>query len=56
VTGRTLVSLTAEGPASALETWLPDRDSVAYLSGVYPTDTRHGPVNVLAWWDRDSER
>ena len=55
VTGRTLVSLTADGAASALSTWLPHRDSVAYLNGVYLTDTRHGPVNVVAWWDRDDE-
>jgi hypothetical protein len=55
VTGRTLVSLTPEGAASTLESFLPDRDSVAYLNGVYLTDTRHGSVNVLAWWDRDDE-
>jgi len=55
VFGRTLLSLTPDGAASALSTWLPDRDSVAYLSGVYLTETRHGPVNVVAWWDRDDE-
>ena len=55
VTGRTLLTLTPEGQASPLSTWLPNRDSVAYLTGVYLTDERQGPVNVLAWWDKDDE-
>lgn len=55
VTGRTLVSETPDGPTAALETWLPNRDSVAYLNGVYVTEAHAGPVNVLAWWDRDDE-
>ena len=29
------------------------RDSVAYLNQVYLTEERCGPVNVLAWWDKD---
>jgi len=34
VVGHTLVALTPDAPASALKTWLPNRDSVAYLNGV----------------------
>jgi DDE family transposase len=55
IPGRTLVALTPEGEASALESWLPTRDSVAYLNGVYLTEQRQGPVNVLAWWERDDQ-
>src|SRR5690242_9396500 len=55
IPGRTLVALTPDGEASALESWLPNRDSVAYLTGVYLTEQRQGPVNLLAWWDRDDE-
>jgi len=55
VPGHTLVALTPDGPASALNTWLPNRDSVAYLNGVYLTEERQGPVNILAWWDKDDD-
>jgi hypothetical protein len=55
VPGHTLVALTPDGSASALRTWLPNRDSVAYLNGVYLTEERQGPVNILAWWDRDDD-
>jgi hypothetical protein len=55
VTGATLVALTPDGAPAALATWLPNRDSVAYLTGVYLTEGRHGPVQVLAWWDKDDE-
>jgi hypothetical protein len=55
VPGRTLLSLTPEGAASALSTWLPNRDTVAYLNGVYLTEERLGPVNVLAWWAKDDD-
>lgn len=53
IAGYTLVALTPDGPSKALKTWLPNRDSVAYLNGVYLTEERCGPVNVLAWWDKD---
>jgi hypothetical protein len=53
--GRTLVALTPDGAATALATWLPNRDSVAYLNGVYLTEDRQGPVNILAWWAKDDE-
>jgi hypothetical protein len=46
--GATLVALTPESVPAALATWLPNRDSVAYLTGVYLTEGRHGPVQVLA--------
>jgi hypothetical protein len=55
VPGRTLLSFTPEGEATPLSSWLPNRDSVAYLTGVYLTEGRHGPVNVLAWWDKDDD-
>jgi hypothetical protein len=37
----------------ALTSWLPDRATVAYLTSVWLTEHRCGPVNVLAWWDHD---
>jgi len=55
VPGRTLLSLTPDGAATALVTWLPNRDSVAYLNGVYLTEERQGPVNILAWWAKDDD-
>jgi hypothetical protein len=55
IPGHTLVALTPDGPATALHTWLPQRDRVAYLNGVYLTEERQGPVNVLAWWDKDDD-
>jgi hypothetical protein len=53
--GRTLLSLTPDGAATALSTWLPNRDTVAYLNGVYLTEERLGPVNILAWWAKDDD-
>lgn len=55
IPGYILVAETPDGPARSLESWLPKRDSVAYLNGMYVTGERCGPVNVLAWWDRDAE-
>jgi hypothetical protein len=55
VPGRTLVALTPDGAAAALVTWLPDRETVAYLNGVYLTEERQGPVNILAWWAKDDD-
>lgn len=55
VPGRTLLSLTPDGTATALVNWLPNRDSVAYLNGVYLTEERQGPVNILAWWAKDDD-
>jgi hypothetical protein len=55
IPGRTHVALTPDGPVTAVESWLPHRDSVAYLNGVYLTEDRQGPVNMLAWWDKDDD-
>lgn len=40
-------------PGQALRDWLPQRDTVAYLNQVWLTEDCHGPVNLLAWWDKD---
>ena len=42
-------------PGYALEERLGPRQrrEVLYLSGVYLTEQRHGPLNVLCWWDKD---
>jgi hypothetical protein len=40
-------------PGQPLSSWLPHRDSVAYLNGVWLTEERSGPRNVLAWWDKN---
>ena len=53
IRGNILVSTKAHQPGQALTNWLPDRDSVAYLNAVWLTDDHHGPVNVLAWWDKN---
>ena len=55
VTGRTLLATTLGSAAQPLESWLRDRDTVVYLNEVYLTEAQIGPVNVLAWWDRDDE-
>jgi hypothetical protein len=55
VPGRTLLALTSDGAATALSTWLPNRATVAYLNGVYLTEERLGPVNILAWWAKTDD-
>jgi DDE family transposase len=55
VTGRTLVALYPGAEAVPLEMWLADRETVVYLQDVYLTEAGHGPVSVIAWWDRDDE-
>ena len=55
IPGRTLLALTPDGEATPLVTWLPNPATVAYLTGVYLTEQRLGPVNVLAWWAKDDE-
>jgi hypothetical protein len=37
----------------ALETWLLNRDTVIYLNQVWLTEDPQGPVNVLAWKDKN---
>jgi hypothetical protein len=51
VRGNLLVSSEPDKPGQALEEWLPQRDSVAYLNGVWLREDRVGPINLLAWWD-----
>lgn len=53
IRGTLLVSTAHDRPGQALTTWLGDRETVAYLTGVFVSDERCGPVNVLAWWDTD---
>jgi hypothetical protein len=48
--------LVSSDPAQAgkpLADWLPDRESVAYLTEVWIREDRAGPVNLLAWWDQN---
>jgi hypothetical protein len=51
VRGNLLVSSEVDRPGQPLENWLPNRDSVAYLNGVWLRLDRIGPVNLIAWWD-----
>ena len=53
VRGNTPVTLDPARAGQKLSSWLPDRETVVYLNEVYLTETRHGPVNLLAWWDKD---
>ena len=53
IRGNTRVSTDPVTVGSALTTWLPDRDTVAYLNTVWLTEDGCGPANVLAWWDKD---
>jgi DDE family transposase len=55
VRGDTLVfdSLEPRQPGSTLQERLGQRQDVLDLSGVYLTEQRHGPLNILAWWDKD---
>ncbi len=57
VTGGTLVADApdAQAASTTLAAWIGTRTDVVYLSGVYLTEDRHGPVNVLAWWDKNDE-
>ena len=55
ITGRTLVATSADGEAAALTSWLEHRDSTAYLNGVYLTEEHLGPVNVMAWWEKEAD-
>ncbi|NJN18835.1 MAG: transposase [Oscillochloris sp.] len=53
IRGNVTVTIDPAQAGRALETWLPDRDTVAYLNHVWLTEDQHGPVNVLAWKDRN---
>jgi hypothetical protein len=57
VTGGTTVydRADADGPGMSLEGHVGTSAEIVYLPQVYLTQERHGPVNVLAWWDKDDE-
>lgn len=53
IRGNVQVTTEPSQAGQPLSTWLPDRDSVAYLSEVFLSEARCGPVNVLAWSDKN---
>lgn len=53
IRGALLVSSDLQQPGKRLEQWLPHRDSVAYLNTVWIREDNAGPVNVIAWWDKN---
>jgi hypothetical protein len=56
IRGRTSIYDTAAatyGPSVAAR--VGDRTDVLYLNGVYVTDDRAGPVNIMAWWSKDDD-
>ena len=53
IRGNVLLTTDPAKPGQPLSSWLPHRDSVAYLNGVWLTEERCGPRNVLAWWDKN---
>lgn len=57
ITGGTYVyaSGAPKTPGSTLEACVGQTTTVVRLSHVYLTQTRDGPVNVLAWWDKDDQ-
>jgi hypothetical protein len=58
VQGRTYVYPSGDPDAvgQPLEQIIGERKDVVYLKGVYLTQQRrYGPVNVLAWWDKDGD-
>ncbi len=57
VTGGTTVYDRPDGgtPGLPLAARVGSSTEVVYLTHVYLTQDRHGPVNVLGWWDKDDE-
>jgi Transposase DDE domain len=53
IRGTVHITTDPAGPGQPLSTWLPHRDSVAYLTEVWLTEERYGPRNILAWWDKN---
>jgi hypothetical protein len=53
IRGNVTVTTDPATAGTALTSWLPHRETVAYLNQVWLTEDRCGPVNVLAWWDKD---
>jgi hypothetical protein len=56
IRGRTYVFETADGAhGQPLVERVGTGSAVLYLSAVYVTEERYGPVNVFAWWSKDDE-
>jgi hypothetical protein len=53
IRGNTPVTTDPARSGKKLSAWLPDRETVVYLNQVWLTEARQGPVNLLAWWDKD---
>lgn len=53
VRGNLTVTSDPRQVGQALSAWLPDRDTVIYLNQVWLSEEQYGPVNVLAWWDKN---
>lgn len=54
IQGGTLMADSATARARPLSAVVP-RHGVCYRQGVYLTEARTGPVNVLAWWTKDAD-
>ncbi len=56
IRGHTLVYASATAPSGeSLIARVGQRQDVVYLTGVYVTEERYGPVNVFAWWSKDED-
>ena len=56
IRGRTLIFDRGDAPAGqSLVERLGQQSGVLFLTGVYVTEERYGPVNVYAWWSKDDE-
>jgi hypothetical protein len=53
IRGNVHVTTDPAAPGQSLSSFVPHRDSVAYLNQVWLTEERCGPRNVLAWWDKN---
>jgi hypothetical protein len=53
IRGNVQVTTDPATPGQPLASWLPHRESVAYLNEVWLTEERCGPRNILAWWDKN---
>jgi hypothetical protein len=56
IRGRTSIYDTVDaGQGQTLLERVGQRRDVVYLTGVYVTEERYGPVNVYAWWSKDDD-
>ncbi len=56
IRGRTYIYDTVDaGQGQTLLERVGQRRDVVYLTGVYVTEERYGPVNVYAWWSKDDD-